>query len=68
MLEDRLLTSLEDSDSLSDWNEDFWEGDVDRRQWFVKQPWQIWVLAGFGTIIGMMTVMVILSVGAMIFR
>jgi tetratricopeptide (TPR) repeat protein len=68
VLEDRLLTSLEDSDSLSDWNEDFWEGDVDRRQWFVKQPWQIWVLAGFGTIIGMMTVMVILSVGAMIFR
>lgn len=68
VLEKELLTSLEDSESLSDWGEDFWEDDADRRQWFVRQPWQIWVLAGFGTIIGMMTVMVILSVGAMIFR
>ncbi len=57
---------LADSDSLSTWEDNFWE--TDRTLRLPQQPWQIWVLAGFGTIIGMMTVMVILSVGAMILR
>ena len=53
-------------DSLSSWEDSFWSGEVVRR--LPQQPWQIWVLAAFGTVIGMMTVMVILSVGALFFR
>lgn len=63
---DGLADSLEESDSLSDWDEDFWEEESGRR--LSQQPWQIWVLAGFSAIIAMMTVMVLLSVGAMILR
>ena len=52
-------------DTLDTWEESFWDS---QRTRLPQQPWQIWVLAGFGTVIGMMTIMVILSVGALIFR
>jgi tetratricopeptide (TPR) repeat protein len=52
-------------DTLDTWEDTFWDS---RRARLPQQPWQIWVLAGFGTVIGVMTVMVILSVGTLIFR